>query len=140
MPANEKLLTEVAALYNWLDSQTSCYNQQNLCCACGKCCNFTAFDHRLFVTPPELIYLAAGLNEKQLMKMSNGTCPYNKVGRCTIYNYRFAGCRIFSCKADKDFQSALSESTLSKLKSICERFNIPYTYSDLKTALASFTA
>ncbi len=131
---NQKLLAEITAFYNWLDSQTACYKRQSLCSACGKCCDFTTFGHRLFVTPPELIYLAANLGDK-LKKMSNDTCPYNKVGKCGVYKFRFSGCRIFCCKADKDFQSTLSESTLRKLKSICEKFNIPYNYTDLKTAL-----
>ncbi len=134
MPADEKLFAEVGACYNWLDSQTACYDRQHLCCACGKCCNFEQFDHRLFVTGPELMYLAANLGDK-LKKMSDNTCPYNLSGKCTVYDFRFAGCRIFCCKADKDFQSILSEAAIKKLKAICEKFDIPYNYTDLKTAL-----
>ena len=138
MTPNPQLLNEVAALYDWLNRQTRRYHKPNsLCSACGKCCNFKEFEHLLFVTGPELLYLSASLNDK-LKKMSDGTCPYNQSGKCTIYDYRFSGCRIFCCKADKDFQAVLSESAIKKLKSICERFNINYSYTDLKTALDKF--
>lgn len=151
---NQQLINEVAALYDWLDCQTRrYYNPEILCSACGNCCNFKEFEHLLFVTPPELLYLSANLKDAPLKKMSGDTCPYNlsaivpmssigttadEAGRCTVYNFRFSGCRIFCCKADKDFQAALSESALKKLKSICEKFDIPYTYTDLKTALDNF--
>ncbi len=151
---NTQLLNEVAALYDWLGRQTRCYYKPEiLCSACGECCNFKEFEHLLFVTPPELLYLSANLKSKQLMKMSADTCPYNlsaivpmssigttadESGKCTVYNYRFSGCRIFCCKADKDFQAELSESAIKKLKSMCEKFNIPYSYTDLKTALDNF--
>jgi hypothetical protein len=48
---------------------------------------------------------------------------------------RFAGCRIFFCEGDADFQSELSESVISRFKSLCTEFDIPYIYSDLRTAL-----
>jgi Fe-S-cluster containining protein len=140
MTQNSQLLNEVAALYDWLDGQASRHiRPDSLCSACGKCCNFKQFGHLLFVTGPELMYLSAKLGKK-LKQMSDGICPYNKLGNCTVYDFRFSGCRIYNCNADKDFQSFLSESALKKLKSICERFDIPYKYTDLKTALESFTA
>jgi Fe-S-cluster containining protein len=168
--ANARLLRKVAEIYNWLDSQI----QKNStlaghCDACGKCCNFGTFDHRLFVTTPELLYLAANLGgvltaetaesaekNKNKIKRSDNTknlgvlcelsgkrkmsrCPYNIKGKCTVYKFRFAGCRIFCCKGDADFQSGLSEMALKKFKSICEEFQIPYRYIDLEVALNSFT-
>ncbi len=136
---NQQLLNEVAALYDWLNRQTRrYYKPEILCSACGKCCNFKKFEHLLFVTPPELLYLSASLKDVQLKKMPGDTCPYNEGGKCTVYDYRFSGCRIFCCKADKDFQAELSESAVKKLKSICEKFGIPYNYTDLKTALENF--
>jgi len=79
-------------------------------------------DHHLFVTPPELMYLTANLGVENIKSMPTnrplgGKCPYNIEGKCTVYEYRFAACRIFCCDADADFQSELSESALKKLKS-----------------------
>ncbi len=138
---NNPLVKKVAELYEWLDSEISLHSQlAGRCDACGKCCDFESYDHRLFVTPPELIYLAANQGSENIKLMPTSLCPYNISDKCTIYKYRFAGCRIFCCKADRDFQSRLSESILRKFKLICTEFQIPHLYTDLPTALNSFSA
>ena len=137
---NSQVVEKVARVYQWLDAQIREQAAGRACEACGKCCDFEAFDHRLFLTPPELIYLAANLAGEKLRAMPTGRCPYNNIaGKCMIYEYRFAGCRIFACKGDAEFQSRLSESALEKFKSICTEFDIPYRYSDLASALNSST-
>lgn len=137
----EKLLREVAEIYRWIDEQL--YNNSDSagrCSACGECCDFGAFEHRLFVTVPELMYLSANLNVEKLKPMLASRCPYNIDGKCSVYEWRFVGCRIFCCTADVDFQSSLSEAVLEKLKIICQKFEIPYRYTDLASALNSFEA
>jgi len=138
------LLQKVAEIYTWLDAQIRDNNKlTGQCKACGKCCDFggpapeseQGFDHLLFVTPPELMYLAEGLSPENIKSMPRNRCPYNIDGKCTVYEYRFASCRIFYCSADADFQSELSESALKKLKSLCTEFQIPYRYTDLASAL-----
>jgi len=144
---NEKqqpALKKVAEIYNWLDLQMA--NNSDLigqCKGCGECCVFDEpasankqrFDHRLFLTTPELIYLTANLGGEGIKPMLTSHCPYNIGGKCSIYKYRFAGCRIFYCRGDKDFQSRLSESALKRFKLVCEEFGIAYNYTDLATAL-----
>jgi len=140
--SHSRLLEKVAEIYDWLDLQIR--NNRSLaghCDACGKCCEFDkpaseqGFDHRLFVTTPEMMYLASNLGSEIIKPMLTSLCPYNIDGKCSVYKYRFAGCRIFYCRGDKDFQSELSESALKKFKSICEEFEIDYQYADLATAL-----
>ena len=141
MPNNNQLIEKIAEIYDWLDSQIRRYsNNDNGCEMCGKCCDFDAFDHRLFVTSPELMYLKDNLAAENIKQMNTPRCPYNIDGKCTIYKYRFTGCRIFSCKADKDFQSQLSESAVKKFKSLCNEFQIPYRYLDLPSALSKLYA
>ena len=133
---NKKLLKKVAEIYEWLDQQVHDNSDlAGVCDVCGKCCDFDAFDHRLFVTPPELMYLTANLGDEKREAMPTSRCPYQLDGKCTVYEYRFAGCRIFCCNGDADFQSRLSESVLEKFKSLCTEFQIPYRYTDLATAL-----
>jgi Fe-S-cluster containining protein len=135
---SKQLLTKVAEIYNQLDSQIrESADLSGKCNACGKCCDFEGFNHRLFVTPLEIIYLAANLGVENIKQMHTSRCPYNIDGKCSIYEYRFASCRIFCCNANKDFQSTLSESAVKKFKSLCVQFNIPYQYSDLAAALNS---
>jgi len=146
MRNNNQLPKKVAEIYNWLDLQIRRHNElAGQCSACGTCCDFArpapatekGFDHRLFVTTPEMMYLAAKLGAKNIKPMPTSRCPYNVAGKCRIYEHRFAGCRIFCCEADADFQSRLSESALKKFKSLCTQFQIPYRYTDLATALNS---
>ncbi len=132
---NEKLIQEVKEIYNWLDSQVTDKLMEK-CSMCGKCCDFTEFGHRLYVTIPEIMFLKAGLKTDTLKPMQTGRCPYNVEGECTVYDYRFSGCRIFNCKSDADIQSDLSEKTLEKFKLLSSRFMIPYRYMDLSFALA----
>jgi hypothetical protein len=148
---NKRLLEKVAEIYTWLDTKIRNNNQlTGRCSACGKCCDFGGpapdseqeFDHHLFVTPPELMYLttgqqAASLGAENIKSMPSSRCPYNIDCKCTVYEYRFASCRIFCCDADADFQSELSESALEKLKSLCTEFQIPYRYTGLADALNS---
>lgn len=130
------ILRQVVAIYNWLDEQLrSNVEQAGRCDACGRCCDFEAFGHRLFVTPPELFYLAENLGGEPLRQMQTGRCPYNQAGRCTVYEYRFTLCRIFCCQGDADFQSRLSETALSRLKSVCVESDVPYLYMPLNMAL-----
>lgn len=138
---NNQLVKKVAEIYNRLDSQIRQSAQlAGICDACGKCCDFDNFDHKLFITTPELTYLAAILGAENIKPMTNGRCPYNVKGKCSIYEHRFSVCRIFFCKADKDTQSKLSESALKEFKSLCTEFRIPYRYMDLATALNNFPA
>lgn len=131
-----RLVEEVAALYDWIDARLAREPERaGRCKGCGACCDFPAYDHRLFVTPPELIYLAAKLNVDQLEPMPTGRCPYQQDGLCTIHEHRFAGCRIFCCGGDADFQGGLTETALKRLKSLCEEFQVPYRYQDLPAAL-----
>ena len=143
---NNRLLEKVAEIYTWLNAQIRDNNLlTGQCKACGKCCDFGSpapaaeqeFDHRLFVTSPELMYLTANLGAENIKSMPTNRCPYNIDGKCTVYEYRFAACRIFCCDADADFQSELSESALKKLKSLCVEFQIPYRYTGLADALNS---
>ncbi|MBU1259883.1 MAG: hypothetical protein KKE31_03280 [Planctomycetes bacterium] len=70
------ICNQVAQIYAWLDE-----NIKNLdlnCSACGKCCNFDSFGHKLFITTPELLYFYE--NVKPLRKMTGQSCPYLEDG------------------------------------------------------------
>src|SRR3972149_2010542 len=137
--SKSQVLDRVAEVYNWLDCQIrESGTVAGWCEMCGKCCDFDSFDHRLFVSTPELMYLSGKLGQDKTKQMANGRCPYNIRGKCTIYQDRFAGCRIFFCRGDKDFQSSLSEQAIKKLKSICTDLQIPYRYAELAAALNGF--
>jgi hypothetical protein len=138
-----KICSEVKEIYDWLDSNIKNFNPQ--CAACGKCCDFGTFGHKLFVTTPELLYFYK--NVKNLKptcppkpwrrRMPAQTCPYLENNKCSARDFRFAGCRIFFCKADSEQLSRLSEETIKKFKTLCEKYDLPYRYADLATTMNS---
>jgi Fe-S-cluster containining protein len=139
LETHRRLIAEMADLYDWIDAQVEQDpDRAGRCDACGACCDFHAYDHRLYVTPPELMYLAARLNATALKPMLGRRCPYQQGSSCTVHEHRFAACRIFCCKGDSGFQSELSEAVLKKLKALCERLEIPYRYQDLPAAVETF--
>ena len=141
MKHNKEIIRRVKAIYKWLDEQIAANRKvAGVCDACGKCCDFETFGHRLFVTTPEMIFFANKLRDKNIKKMAGGRCSYQIEGKCTVYAHRFAGCRIFCCKGDARFQSDLTEAVIEKFKSLCDEFKIPYRYIDLPTALQNLTA
>ena len=130
---DSQLIEAMRQLYQWLDSAINEVDTD--CKACGRCCDFAAYDHRLFITTPELIYFTHHQQPEELKPMPAGICPYRIDGRCTVYNSRFAGCRIFHCTGDADQQSQLTEQTLEKLKAITIDFQLEYQYTELSKAL-----
>ena len=125
-----RIADEVAKIYSGLDGQLRKYSAD--CSACGKCCDFASFGHKLFVSSAEMVYLNRSVEIKPML---TARCPYQAADKCTIHPHRFAACRIFFCKADELLQNELGEQTLKKLKSLCEKFNLPYRYTDLAVAL-----
>ncbi len=132
---NRAIIDAVQAVYDSIGADQGA--QHTACRACGECCDFDAYDHRLFVTTPELIHFASRLGPERAKVMPAGRCPYNIDGKCTVYGERFSACRIFNCRGDHDRQAALSQSAIDRFKAICTEFDIPYRYLDLPAGLAS---
>lgn len=130
----DRLRCAVQKLYQQIEQQhidSSVYS----CRGCGQCCDFQSYGHRLFLTPPELIYLD-DTQQGLFLPMTNGICPYRINGRCSVYTRRFVGCRIFFCQGNQDYQHNLGEILLKELKKICIDFGLTYQYWDLQCALA----
>ena len=132
MKQDSQIIKEVDAIYRWVDQQVGLLDSS--CRACGDCCDFESFGHRLYVTTPELIHFQHAVGP-EIKEMKSGVCPYRIDGKCTVYPYRFSGCRIFSCRGNTEKQNALCEQTVSKFKSLCDAYSISYRYVYLKAGL-----
>ncbi len=104
------------------------------CRACGECCDFEAFGHRLYVTTPELLHFKYFVGP-DIKEMIGGVCPYRVEGKCSVYPYRFSGCRIFACQGDSEQENLLSEQAIHKFKALCIKHKIPYHYVYLMAGL-----
>ena len=67
--------------------------------------------------------------------MIGGVCPYRVDGKCSVYPWRFSGCRIFACEGDSEQENLLSEQAVHKFKALCITHQIPYRYVYLKAGL-----
>jgi hypothetical protein len=126
------MIQEVEIIYRRLDEEIQ--QQDALCCACGQCCDFESFGHRLYVTTPELVYFLHHIGS-EIQPMTGAVCPYRVNGKCSVYPYRFSGCRIFSCKGDAETQNAISERIITIFKSLCEKNSVSYRYVYLRDGL-----
>jgi hypothetical protein len=132
-----EIVRRVGEIYEWIDARLSGAGRRaGMCSVCGKCCDFAAFGHRLFITSPELLHFTASSTDG-IRIMGGGRCPYNVGGKCETYATRFAGCRIFCCGGDAEFQSTLTEAAIEKFKGLCLEYDLPYRYMDLVCALNS---
>ncbi len=137
----DRIITEVADIYRWIDLQvtehTSSQTTGTGCDMCGRCCDFADFDHRLYVTTPEMAYFALHAGPNKVRKMDSDVCPYRDKGQCTVHAHRFAGCRIFSCKdaLPAETQGRISEQAITGFRALCDRYDMPYGYDQLRNAL-----
>ena len=133
---DRQLKNKMAELYDWLDKQIATNIDSSSCVACGDCCDFEKFGHRIYVTSLEAAYLKDNLMEEKLKAPVKGGCPYKVDNKCSMRDFRFGPCRIFFCKADSEFQNQLSEDFLKQIKQLCQQFNFEYTYSNLPDAIS----
>ena len=136
MQIKSQIADKVKDVYDWIHEQLDeKLTEDESCQACSKCCNFTEFEHRLYITTPELMYFRIKMGRDNLKEMSTGTCPYLVEGNCSVHEHRFAGCRIFHCKASEEIHSEIYEESIRRFKEICIDHLIPYKYQDLPTSL-----
>jgi Fe-S-cluster containining protein len=141
LAADRSFLRAMDDLYACLDRRVS--ERTPVCVNRGDCCRFGEFGHRLYVTPAELAYFVANVEEPILVDGSIlateplDRCPYQQAGKCSARIGRPMGCRIFFCETrSQGWQPGETESTLAEIKALHERFTIPYAYLEWLDSLA----
>ena len=133
MKQTSQIIQKVDAIYQWLETELASLNPS--CTACGKCCDFESFGHRLYLTTPELLYFQHHVGP-DIQPMTTGVCPYRVDGQCRVYPCRFASCRIFTCKGDTDTEHRICEETIRAFKDLCDQYRLDYQYVSLQAGLA----
>ena len=127
-----QLLDELAGLYARLEGELAANPVR--CNRCGRCCDFAAFGHRLYVTPIELALLVkepAPDGSTPALR-----CPYQLEGQCSAHNRRTLGCRVFFCGAPREREQALYEPYHAQLRALHGQSGVPYLYVELTDALS----
>lgn len=138
----DEIIRRVSAIYAELESRVAAAKTivpEAGCSACGQCCNFAAYDHRLCLSTPEYLHFLYHVGRDNRPPMTDGRCPYQHDGQCTVHPHRFAGCRIFYCdnSVAAEEQSRLSEWAIDQFKQICESTGLEYRYAELSEMLHS---
>ena len=127
----------VRAVY--ADLQTEIDRRKPVCVASGKCCHFSSYGHRLYVTTLELAVFVADLNGAIVPPATDpGGCRFQTGRLCGVHAVRPFGCRIFFCDPTAtQWQQDHYESFHARLKQLHERFEIPYHYVEWRAGLAA---
>jgi Fe-S-cluster containining protein len=99
------------------------------CRACGACCDFTAMDHRLFVSGGELALLAKVRPPRRPERLR---CGYQQNNLCTARNRRPLGCRMFYCESEaREPVQNLYETWHKRIITLHQEAEIPYVYGEM---------
>jgi Fe-S-cluster containining protein len=112
---------ELQKIYNDLAEELEKNNFK--CKACGKCCDFEAFDHMLYASELEVDFFIEKIKEKEItpLQKKEGRCPFHDGEKCHSHQMRALGCRVFfCCSKDSDL---LTEKDALKLEDISIKYH-----------------
>ncbi|MGD9689985.1 MAG: hypothetical protein AB7K52_10070 [Phycisphaerales bacterium] len=133
---------ELEALFTLVADQISLRGPA--CWASGRCCNFEAFGHRLFVTGLEAAWVVrhAALEHGAIeAARARGGCPYQRENLCGIHDAKPLACRVFFCdRSAEEWQRTLMERLMIALRRLHDRHAVPYRYLEWREALRIVSA
>jgi len=127
--ANDAFLAELQDILRQADQAADA--QGFHCRACGECCRFEQFGHKLYLTAGELALMlrdgrAAGGT------VEPGLCPHQRGDRCAARTGRALGCRLFFCDpAAQQWFCDAYERFHQRIKHLHEKHGVGYAYADL---------
>ncbi len=129
-PDWDAALEDLDRLYRELEAELPRYGFT--CAASGRCCDFDAYGHRLYVTTLEAERFFRRAPEARANEDPR-LCPaFGKDRLCHARDARMLGCRTYHCgpypvRPPDD----VYERYLARLKAIHDRHRIPYAYRDV---------
>jgi Fe-S-cluster containining protein len=134
--------TELDAIYDYVMAAIDA--RRPLCTASGRCCNFEAYGHRLYVTGLETAYtiarLGAPLTRDALADARvRGGCPFQSGTLCSVHDIKPLACRVYFCDATaQDWMHETSERMLKELRALHRRHGLEYRYGEWRGLLELF--
>jgi Fe-S-cluster containining protein len=116
-----------------------------VCWSSGRCCNFEATGHRLYVTGLEAAYTLTRLpaeirisTQSVAEARARGGCPFQSANLCTVHAIKPLGCRIYFCDRSAElWQQELSERMLQQIRELHDRHRLDYRYAEWRSLLES---
>jgi Fe-S-cluster containining protein len=113
-------------LYAELDARLAEFGVE--CRHCGRCCDFSRSDCRLYASFLELALVARRHRRPHLTP--SGQCGFLADGRCSIHPLRPLGCRVFFCDpAYKPREQDLCHAFQRRLRALADRYRLPWDYA-----------
>jgi Fe-S-cluster containining protein len=137
--ADDRIATALLTIYD--DIATKVNQRGPACWASGRCCNFEAFGHRLYVTGLEAalaqrLATTAATPQAVQVALTKGGCPFQDRHLCAQREARPLGCRVFFCdKSSTQWQHELMEHGLERIRALHDDFAIPYRYAEWRAML-----
>ncbi len=139
------------------------------CWASGRCCNFDAFGHRLYVTGLEAAYTLTRVADRALSPPPSpqnagvardslalpqvpttvaiaaaraaGGCPFQQGNLCSVHDLKPLACRVYFCdRSAQEWQQDLMERLMGELRALHDRHDIDYCYLEWRDALDALAA
>jgi Fe-S-cluster containining protein len=145
-PSEETWRLALAALAEvYADLEKELPRWRFTCSASGRCCDFDAYGHRLYVTTLEAEHFfrsypgpsgagpGAGLESEGRANDDPRQCPaYGADRLCHAREGRMLGCRTYFCGPyPAGVPEELHERYLPRIKALHDRYGIPYRYMDV---------
>lgn len=136
---DDRIASGVRAIYD--DIAVRVEQRGPVCWASGRCCNFEAFGHRLYVTGLEAAlaqrWATHPATERDVISaISRGGCPFQVGHLCGQREARPLGCRVFFCdRSATQWQHELMESGLDRIRALHDEHAIPYRYAEWRAML-----
>ncbi|MFN3168470.1 MAG: hypothetical protein ACE37H_15530 [Phycisphaeraceae bacterium] len=153
----------IRGLYADLDAAVA--ERGPLCNASGRCCDFDAYGHRLYVTGLEIAWFLLGVggsglgsrgepdacadhadNTRRVQPSTTRPkptpsptpkCPFQIDGLCSTHAIRPLGCRVYFCERGTEaWQQDTTERFLDRLKRLHAEHALSYGYMEWRAGLA----
>lgn len=107
------------------------------CWTSGKCCNFNAYGHLLYVTGLEIAWYCRQIEQIPGVIDLKAPCPFQFDGLCSTHAIRPLGCRVYFCqKGTEDWQQDVYEQFQQQLISLHKDYDITYAYMEWRAGMA----
>lgn len=140
------IASELEAVYAMVADQIEARGPA--CWASGRCCNFDAAGHRLYVTGLEAAYTIARLPPDQALAepalaaaVARGGCPFQQANLCGVHSIKPMGCRVYFCdESAQQWQHDVSERAMAMIRSIHDQHGVEYVYAEWRALLGAVIA
>ena len=116
----------LTALYHEIDVELRRLGAS--CEACGRCCRFAEFGHRLWMTNLETDYLRARHEHREAV--DPGACAYLDGTSCSARDGRSLACRTFHCGLPSDVVEEITNRYFERLREIARAAGSRLEYVD----------